>query len=200
MTIYAWPAAWVPRRFNMYIKPNERAFEGYYAGGSQVLDLLGESWRASIELPAGNDEDRGAAMEAFFNRLRGRANLIALWNMKRPVPRGSMRGTPTISGAVSALASVINIQSTAGATLNAGDLIGVAGQVSQVMAPITANGSGLFSGVEIFPRARVAIANGASVQWDKPTVNFRLDNGDGVPVDWLPGDIYEALAIKLVEV
>ena len=197
--IYTWPGFKL-KQFNLFVKPNVRSFAGYYAGQSQTEDLLGEAWAATLILTPGNDPIAGAAQEAFFNRLRGASNWIGLWHLKRPAPQGTMRGTPTISGAVAQLATLINIQSTAGATLRAGDMLGFAGQVSQVMADITADGSGLFTGVEIWPRARVAISGGSAVVWSTPTVNMRLDNSDGVPIDWHPGSQYDGVSVTLAEV
>lgn len=199
MSTYGWPAAWQPRRFRMQVMANERTFTGYYSGQSQSIDLLGEFWVCQMELPASRNEGKGAAMEAFFERLRGRVNLLSLWNLARPVPRGTMRGTPTVSGAVTQLADVLNIQSTAGATLLAGDMLGVGGQVSRVMADATANGAGLFAGVEIWPRARLAVASGAAVSWDKPTIDFRLTDGQGVPIDWEPGMVFQGPVVSLAE-
>ena len=142
MSTYTWPAAWQPRRFRMAVMPNERAYAGYYSGQSQALDLLGEFWTCQMELPPSRSEDKGADMEAFFERLHGRVNLVSLWNLARPAPRGTMRGTPTLNASVAQLADTVAISSTAGATLKAGDMIGLGGQVSRVMADYTANGSG----------------------------------------------------------
>jgi hypothetical protein len=201
MSTYTWPAAWVPTRFNLFVRPNERAFAGYYSGQSQVLDLLGESWVANLTLPPGiTDSGTGAELEAFFNRLRGRSNTIALWHLKRPVPRGTLRGTPTISAPVAQLASTISISSgQAYATLSAGDLLGFGGQVSQVATPAVADASGVFAAVELAVRARTAIPAGTAVQWDKPTITFRLADSDGVPVDWTAGGLFDGPAISLVE-
>lgn len=200
MSTYTWPTGrdWMPQRFRMQVMANERVFTGYYSGQSQAVDLLGEFWTAQITLPARRSDALGAQREAFFERLHGRANTLQLWNLKRPAPRGTMRGSPTISGAVAQLASTINVQTTVGATLLRGDLIGFGGQVSRVMADATANGSGLIT-LEIWPRARAAVSSGAAVSWDKPLVTFRMADGEGVPVDWMPGGVSEALAVNLIE-
>lgn len=199
MTAYSWSSAWQPRRFRMQVMPNERAFAGYYSGQSQALDLLGEYWVCQMEMPPSTSVSRGAAWEAFFERLHGRVNTITLWNLARPAPRGTMRGTPTLAGAVAQLASTVNITSTAGATLLAGDVIGLGGQLSRVMASATADGAGLFTGVEIWPRARTAMSSGAAVSWDAPTASFRLADGAGVPIDWEPGMQFQGPVISLVE-
>jgi len=199
MTTYTWPSAWQPRRFRMQVMANERAFTGYYSGQSQALDLLGEFWTCQMEMPPSRDEGKGADMEAFFERLHGRVNLVSLWNLARPEPRGTMRGTPTLNADVPQLANAVHILSTPYATLKAGDVIGLGGQVSRVMADYTANAGGVLISVEIWPRARVAMSSGAAVSWDKPTVDFRLVDGQGVPIDWEPGMVFQGPLVSLVE-
>lgn len=198
MTAYVWPSAWVPRRFRLYVEPNERYFRGFYSGQGQSIDLLGERWQCELELPQSIDDATGAAREAFFDRLQGRANSITLTNIKRPVPRGTLRGAATFQASASQLASVILIQTTAGATLLAGDGIGFAGQVSRVMADATANGSGVMS-VEILPRLRTAVAVGAAINWNAPTVDMKLKAGGGVPIDWTPGGVSSSVVLQLEE-
>ncbi len=198
MAAYTWPAAWMPRRFRMFIAPNERSFSGYYSGQTQALDLLGESWRMELEL-AEMTGLVGQQVQAFLDRLRGRVNTITIGNIQRPVPVGTMRGTPTLLASAAQLASTIQIATTAGATLLAGDCIGFGGQLSRVMTDATADGTGHMT-VEILPRVRIAQTAGASVLWDHPTANMILAAGGGSPVDFTPGslDMGGALAGSVV--
>ena len=182
MSTYTWPAHWQPRRFRMQVMPNERAFTGYYSGQSQALDLLGEFWTCQMELPPSRSEDKGADMEAFFERLHGRVNLVSLWNLARPAPRGTMRGTLTLNASAAQGASSVVVTGgagQAGTTLLAGDLLGVSSLLLQVGADCTANGSGVVT-VPIANRLRTALSSGASVTWDKPTAEFRLATHSGV--------------------
>lgn len=196
---YTWPSTWAPSEFDMRVVPNERAFDGFYAGQTQTLDLLGEYWKASVELPPCY-ADMAAEREAFFALLEGRGNVLQMWHWKRPVPRGTISGTPTVSGAVSQLARTINIQTAAGATLLAGDLIGFNGQVSMVRVAATANGSGLMSNVDIWPRARAVVADGAAITLVKPLVRFMLTDAEGVPIRHMPGGLADRLSFQLREV
>jgi hypothetical protein len=93
MSDYTWPAAWVPDRFELRIVPNTRVFVGPYTPTTQVIDLLGERWSFSMDLPPGVDTITGAAFEAFFDRLKGPANRIVLWNLRFPAPQGTVRQT-----------------------------------------------------------------------------------------------------------
>ena len=197
MTTYAFPATWKANHFELRILPNTRLFVGPYSPTTQVLDLLGERWVAVIGLPPDNDPAVGAGREAFFDRLKGPANLISLWHLRLPAPQGTMRGSPTLSGAVAQLANTCNIQTSAGATVKAGDMLSLSGQLVRIMADATANGGGVLA-VEFQPRARAAWSNGAAVVWDKPTANFMLKS-DGVPTAWKPG-VVEAASLDLIEV
>jgi hypothetical protein len=99
MTVYAWPGFPVSQ-FSMSIAPNVRTFTGPYTPTVQVLDLLGERWQITMTLaPTVNDELTGAALEAFFDRLKAQSNAFTLWHLKRPTLLGDAR-----PGSVGALA------------------------------------------------------------------------------------------------
>lgn len=199
MSTETWPAGrdWLPKSFGMQVMANERPFVGYYSGQAQILDLLGEYWMCSIVLPSRKSKVIGAQREALLSRLR-RSNTVSIWHMERPAPRGTQRGAPTLSSSVAQLASTIAIQGTASATLLEGDLIGFGGQVSMVTANVTANGSGVFSSVPIWPRARAAVSGGSAVTWDKPTVLFRLAEMPAA-VNWVPGHVSDELTLNFTE-
>lgn len=198
MSDYTWPSspAFMARRFQMMVVANTRSFTSPYTQGMQVTDLLADYWAITMDLPPGTDPIIGGQIEAFFDRLKGAANRIVLWNLRRPAPLGTMRGTPTLSASAAQLANTASIQTTAGATLLAGDMIGIGGQLVRSMTDTTANGSGVMS-VEFAPRLRSAQSSGASVTWDKPTSTFVLTS-NGAPVDWAPG-MYSAPSIELRE-
>ncbi len=203
MSNYTWPAGrdWLPSRFRMQVLPNERCFTGYYSGQSQAIDLLGEYWTCQLTLPSRRSASLGALREAFFEQLRGRSNTLQLWNLKRPEPRGTMRGTPTVRTTTAQLANEVDIQTVAGKTLEPGDVIGFGSQVSRVMGTVTltADGSGHIDNVPVWPRVRAAVTAGAPVTWDKPLITFRMADGAGVPIDWTLANVSDEIAVALVE-
>jgi len=198
MTTYAWPG-WGVRRFELRVMPNLRTFVGPYTPATQVIDLLGERWQAKVDLVPTTDPLEIAAREAFFDRLKGMAHLIAMPHLKLSAPQGTMRGSPTLQAAASQLANTVNLTTTSGATLKAGDMLGIGGQLCRVMANATADGSGLMAGVEIQPRLRAAKGLGTAVTWNAPTANFMLKTPDGVPTVWSPG-FTEGASLDLIEV
>lgn len=199
MTTYAWPTTFIPSRFEMRILPNTKVFVGPYTPTVQVLDYGGERWTCSLDLPLGADPVRGAAQEAFFDRLKGPAHIVSVWNLRRPVPNGTLRsGTPTLVGSVAQLANTLTLQCEAGQTLLAGDHIGLPnGQNVRVMADAVANGTGQMV-VEFQPRARTAMAGGGAIVLVKPLVNMML-KGDGVPLSWGSGGMFDESSLELVE-
>ena len=227
MTIYAWPG-WGAARFELRVIPNLRTFAGPYTPTTQILDLLGERWAARIDLPPTNNSIEGAAREAFFDRLKGMAHQIAVWHLKLPAPQGTLRsdtaavavvnassaavtvvnasaatvsiligGAPTV-GAVSQLANNALINTLAGRTVRAGDMLGIAGQLVRVMADSAANSAGQLL-IEFQPRARTAWPIYSAVVWDKPTANFMLKAADGVSTAWVPGRA-DGCSFELIEV
>lgn len=224
MTIYAWPG-WCVSRFEMRIIPNTRVFVSPLTQGVQAIDLLGERWQISLDTTPGVVIVDGAAREAFFDRLKGPVNRIAMWNLRLPVPRGTLRGGatvrvvnaslvtvtvvnaslivvtvitggPQLTSAVAVLAGSAPITYAQGATLLAGDMIGINGQLVRVMADATADAAGQLV-IEFLPRLRAAAAAGLVITWDRPTAVFML-KADGVPTVWRPG-MYEAASLDLIE-
>ena len=197
MTIYAWPA-WPVNRFELRIIPNLRTFSGPYTPTIQVLDLMGERWAARLDLVVTNSTIEAAAREAYFDRLKGMAHQVSLWHLRLIAPQGTLRGTPTVLDNITQMSNATRLQTTAGATLRAGDMLGLGSQLVRIMADATADGTGAIS-IEFQPRARIAIASGAAVTWAKPTANFMQRSADGVPTVWAPGRA-EGASIEFIEV
>lgn len=138
----------------------------------QTVDLLAWQWYVIVTLPPAVLRASGRN-EAFCNALAGGADTLALHHMARPQPLGTMRGTPTLAAAVAQFAKVLSVQATAGATLLAGDMFGIGGQLFQVQDDCVANGSGVMA-VTVVNRSRKSITSGAAVVWNKPTAEFYL--------------------------
>ena len=108
MTVYAWPDVWTPQTLEAQLVPNIRSHTSQYTGSEQVIDLLGERWRFAFMLPE-RRMAKGAAIEAFMGRLLGPRHKVSLWHFARPVPRGSLRGAPTLASSAAQGASQIVI-------------------------------------------------------------------------------------------
>lgn len=107
MTTYSFPASLKPAAFEMRVMPNQRVFRSAFNPASaQVVDIGGDYWTCSMTLIPGNTDAGGAAIEALLNRLRGSQNFLSLYHLKRPLPRGTMRGGTTASWTTSGAAAM----------------------------------------------------------------------------------------------
>lgn len=183
MTTIALPAGLCARDFSLALNVVQRVSSSPYSGSEQVVDLLNDRWAISMTLPARRSGD-GAAVEAFIASLRGMTNTVNLWHMQRPVPRGTMRGTPLSDPGVQGANTMVIGSMTPGATLLAGDLIGINGLLLMIAQDSVANGLGQMT-ITMVNRLRKTITVGTPVIWDRPTAPFRL--ASSVAVQYVPG-------------
>jgi hypothetical protein len=136
-------------------------------------------WSQIITLRVATHAER-ADIEGEIERWINPANRLLIWHLARPVPRGTMRGSPTLNGAHSQGATSLVLASAgANATILRGDMLGVttnatpyAIQLVRVVADATASGAGAVT-VSIEPALRVAANTGAAIIWDKPKAMWR---------------------------
>jgi hypothetical protein len=218
MNVYSWPSFPVSA-FEMRVLPNQRTFVGPYTPTVQVLDMLGERWQITMTLaPTVHDDITGAALEAFFDRLKGQANAVSLWHVRRPRPQGTLAGAvtatwtpgtwtpgtwvagaPIVADDIAQLANTGTILTLPGRTLKAGDQFSMGGQLVRQMVNTVADGTGRMP-IEFQPRARNVIPRATSIGWDTPTANFILKPGTpNVPTVWTP-DMIEGATIEFIEV
>ncbi len=114
----------------------------------------------------GFTEGERPALEALIASLKGGANRLQMSALWRPIPRGTMRGTPVLSTGAAAGASSIAMSSVGG-TLLAGDIIGVGGQIVEVLANATPSGGAMT--VQFLPELRTAVSTSAPVSWNGAT-------------------------------
>jgi hypothetical protein len=176
-SIGTWPTSILARSCRMVLDTNQIVNESPQGGSEQVVDRLNDRWACSLTLPARNHED-AAELEAFLASFRGQVNWVSLWHFGRPEPRGTLRGTPFISGAHAIGSSTLHINCDTGDTLLAGDLIGAGGMLLMVAEDCAEAGG--FIDVPLVNRTRLALASLAAVTWDKPTAPFRLLSHSGV--------------------
>jgi len=195
MTAITLPTGFKPATMSLRLGVNQRVNAAPFGGSEQAVDLLNDRWLMSLRL-APRSHAEAAAYEAWIGSLRGQVNTSALWHFVRPVPRGTMRGSPTLSATAAQGASSIAITGgTASGTLLAGDMLGVGGLLLMVAADVTLNGSGAGT-VSIVNRLRSAQSSGASVTWNAPTAPFRLVSTPSIT--YVPG-MAEAIDLDLVE-
>ena len=168
---------WGQRRFDL-------RFDSGDAGTGQTRILAPARWTAGLVCPDQLSQAAAAVWRDLILRLQGRINQLALYDLGNPAPRGTMRGTLTLSTAAAVGDVALAISGgagQAGTTLLTGDWIGIGSgatrQLVCIAADATANGAGLIN-VAISQSVRVAQLLGSSVVWDKPTALFRQVSAD----------------------
>jgi hypothetical protein len=176
MSVITFPSALYAVRMSWAQQRNDTENRSIF--GAQAVEVSAPLWVVSMEGPMKNDTLAGE-WKTLLMRLRGKTNQLALWDLMRTVPLGTMRGTLTFNTAPAAGATSLSITGgagQAGTTLLQGDLLGFGSgltqQVVMVVANATANGSGVIA-VTVEPALRNAFSGGASVVWDQPKVLFR---------------------------
>lgn len=159
-----------------------------YTGESRTVDMLGHRWGMSITYPYHTLEER-PEVEAFWLGLRGGSGRVLIWDLNRPVPRGTLRGSPTLAAGAAQFATQLSISGSG--TLLPGDKFKVANQVFVVRSA-----SGLT--VQVEHPVRVALSGGAPVIWDRPTVLMRRTGGElRLPRE---GARHPGFSVELIEV
>lgn len=171
MATYDWPTALIPQRMGWASQAAGEQFRGAYNGSLQAADFVAERWVISLTMRPFKRAQAGQ-VEAFFMRLRGGVHRARVWHFGRPLPVGTMRGSPTLSAGIARGATALPITGgTANGTLKAGDMLGCGGQLHMVADDVQLNGSGAGT-VNVVHRVRGTVASGAVVTYDKPTAEF----------------------------
>lgn len=145
--------------------------------GAQSQEGTTPLWAVTLDVDQIWEAESGS-WKALLLMLKGRANQLALWDVARPVPLGTMRGTMTLNSDAAVGATTLSIVASgeASKTLVQGDWLGLGSgttqQVVMVMEGATADATGLIS-VSVEPPLRDAFTAGSSVTWDKPKALFR---------------------------
>lgn len=174
MAVFAFPPALCPTKFGMQVVGNVWINQSPMNKATTRVEVPGSLWVMRAEFPPmGREEFR--PIRAFFNRFRGQANTLRVWDLAHEAPYGTLRGAPTLASSAVEFANAIVVTGTAGATLIAGDLLGVtlATGFVQLVEVVGVSGTGTIN-VDINPPLRRAASAGAAIVWDKPYVDMIL--------------------------
>ena len=162
----------IPRDLQWGIVWNTQVASSPLSGAIQTLELPGARWQVSFRL-SDRDEADAVLVQAHLMQLRGRVNRSMLYNFARPVPRGTIAGTPLVAGASQTGNTLAIDGCTAGTTLLAGDFFGVGGELKMVTADATASGGGAMT-LTFEPPLRASPADNAAISTLYPTVGMML--------------------------
>lgn len=170
---------WAPDQFEAELRSNVLVSTSALTGAMQTVQVPGTRW--IFRLTYGNaSAAEQAEREAFYAELEGMANRVSLFHCARPKPRGTRQTNTTLSSSSAVGATTLEMAATTGQTLLKGDMVGVGGQLFQVIADATAASSVLT--VSVRPAVRAALSNEAAVNLVRPAANFMLTSaGISVP-------------------
>lgn len=202
MAINTLPAGILINRQSFGQKRFDMTFQSGDSGASQSRVLAPPRWVTSISCHPDLTAEESALWRSMVLGLKGRINQLAIGDLINPAPRGTLRGTLTLSAAAPAGVGTITLTGGVGQasrTLLPGDYISVGGgstvQLVTVANLATANSSGVMV-VELDQPMRFAQASGAAVTWDKPVALFR-QTGDSS--GWDAGVFQGSYSLDLME-
>jgi hypothetical protein len=152
------------------------------SGESADREIGVPRWVYVVSSPDGISQAAMAKWKALLAKLRGRTNFLAAWDVGLPAPRGTMRGTMTLSASAAKGATQLSVTAgagQAGTTLLEGDWLqvgtGLTGQLVMVVADATANGSGVITvSIEHPIRLNGGYASSTAVTWDKALGHYKM--------------------------
>jgi hypothetical protein len=156
--------------------------------GAEQIQIMGPPmWTASLVSGQALTNKQSALWTKLVMSLRGRVNRIALWDLLKPAPRGTMRGVMTLAAPtlVGATSMTITAAGQASKTLLDADWLTVTNggdvQLVSLMVDATSDVSGVIT-VTFEPALRVAYSAGTPVVWDKAYAMFRCTQNS---VGWM---------------
>lgn len=170
-----------PQEFHIQVRGNIQVNVSPLNGATQTVEMPGDRMVFTLIYGPHHSSDM-PRLRAFWNRFRGQAHILRLWNLAQPVPNGTLRGTPTVFAAVLAGASNIAITGATGSTLQIGDWVGIRMENSelQTVEVVTTAGTGTIS-IGFNPPLRRNVAAGAEVIWDHPWIDCLLSAPPVIP-------------------
>lgn len=152
--------------------------------GASSTRLLGPPrWTLSFSSAQDMDLSESSAWVSLILKLGGRVNHLEAWDVSRPVPRGTMRGTMTLQSPVAEgdTSATIVASGQGVKTLLSGDWlqIGTGLGTSQLVALVddsTSDSGGVIT-VNFQSPARMGFSAGTAVTWDRPKAYFKANSG-----------------------
>ena len=165
--------ALAPQRFSFGVN-GSAVVEGLDSptGGAGVTPAIAPRWRAEFFYNNASMNDQ-AIREAFFSKISGQRNFLRFHHLARPLPRGTLRGTPTLASALAFGATSCTITAQAGSTLLRGDMLGLGANGQVVMVSDDAQESGGQMVVNFVGPVRAQnLVIGTAIVWDKPKMKW----------------------------
>lgn len=166
-------------------------------GSVQTYGLPGARWVCVLGFEPEVESMQRPRIEALIVSLEGGANRLQMHHHGRPIPNGTMRGSPVINANVAAGAKQMVLSSASG-TLLRGDILGVLGQNVMVTSDVIAAGG--LATVNFKPALRNPATVGTAVVWNKPAVLWIPRTNVAGPFPYRAGFVRPGFSLEFVEV
>lgn len=206
MSTFDWPSedAFATAQADWWLDGVDQASTSLLNGATQTSAVPGARWRVALSFDPDHLSARRLRLLGFLRQLNGREHRLSLWDVRK-FGRNNVHGAPagtvatsgvTVHAAAAQFASSLQLAGCgAGATLEPGDMVGVANQLIECPVLCTANGSGVLT-LPVPQRLRAAAAAGEPVTTLRPTARFILAEPFHGPRN---GQRWGSFAIDLVE-
>jgi hypothetical protein len=116
MAIIDWPTtrAFRGASFSLALDTSESTFTGFFTGNRQRSSHAADRLRATLLLPPTRSAVEGAQREAFLLGLRSTGDWVRLGMQHRPVPNGTLRGSPVVATTATAGARTVTLKDGVG--------------------------------------------------------------------------------------
>lgn len=197
MTDFTFPALTraAPGAVEWSIVWNTQVFASPLSNTVRTIEIAGARWQVAFQLSSLKEPD-AAVLQAHLMQLRGRVHRSLIYPWQRPIPRGTIAGTPLVKGASQTGASLLIDGCTVGTTLLKGDFFSVNSELKMITADATANGSGEMT-LAFEPPLRSAPADNAPLTTTRPTAAF-MATEDTVRWSARPG-VYSDFSLQFIE-
>lgn len=176
MAVIQIPTGLAVHNFTMGQRDYSLNFQNGDTGGQQTRVLAPPRWTCSMSAALTLGPSQMVLWRTMLLQLRGGINQLCVYDMKNPVAKGTMAGTPVLTSAVAVGATSIPITTTAGATMKQGDKLQIGAsatrQLVECMADAVADGSG-FIVLTVEPPTRYASAGGTTINMTSPSCLMR---------------------------
>lgn len=165
--------------------------------GAEQARLFGPPrWLLRLVQPSNLAAAEAAAWRALLVQLRGRVNHLAAWDPGQLAPRGTLRGSLTLSGGLSVGATSLALSGSTG-TLLRGDMLQIgSGLGTSQLVMVTVDGTQ--AAVTFEPPIRTAMSSGTAVTWDRPATHFRVTT-ESAQWTYARGRVVTGMSLDLME-
>jgi len=187
--------AFLPASMSFGSSTSKAASVGYFSGDRQSLSNLSDRLLATLQLGPVKGNAAAGRRSAFLMALDRSGDYLRFGPLHRRALLGTLSGAITVNADVlGAASSLVLAGGAVGATLLAGDIFGIGGNLLQVgYAGAVADGAGHMTVPLTLPPQR-PIAAGAAVVLSGPTGLWQLDT-DGLMLDFSPSAVQLGISL-----